>query len=784
MRIGIDLTSRQAHLKTGMANVVQGYLRGLRMVAAEDSVILFVTEDNRAVYEPSTGGPISLQVTSADELQQYIDTLDVIHYPFNELCLDQSRIASVVTVHDIIPEHFPQVFPYTVREALQQTCRRATFIVADSEFTRTDIVNRYAIAPEKIRCVYGAVSQIFDHEITDVDRESVRERYGLPERFLLYPAAARPHKNHETLFNALAQVKDIDLVLTTGETHLPERFERLREQVVDSDRIHVVGHVDDADYPIFFDLAFAVVTPSLAEGYGYPVVEAHHMGVPVVASNAMSLPEIAGEGALLFDPHDEDALAAAINQLISDQVLHDRLVAAGKANSQRFSLETIGRDLLHAYKAAHDRFKDQQSTPRFTVTVDTWRLLHSARRQIRPTGITRYADILYRELLSRDQMVEVSTAVYPDVAEDDLPGLAVAVESGLLPGPTGEICWRYEEKHPRIRRFIDAVERRIPPNIRGKGRLQRLSKRLQQRHLTYSPFSTRDQWDIYHSPVNPLPPRLYTGNATRILTVHDCIYLVRPEFWGGEGVPSIRYALDSVDVQRDYILCDSYATQQDVLSLIPIAKDRTQVVHLAADTLFAHADRHYARPLLDQIGAKHYILALAQPEARKNTQGLVEAFLKLNPPDHDLVLVCASKVIGKRLQSQLEAHHLIGPSVKIVYDVDDETLAALYAGATFYAYPSLYEGFGIPILEAMMSGTPVLTSNASSMPEVGGEAVEYIDPYDVESIRTGMEKLLASTEYRASLIERGHAQASRFSWERTVDEILAYYRLVRSDNIL
>lgn len=200
------------------------------------------------------------------------------------------------------------------------------------------------------------------------------------------------------------------------------------------------------------------------------------------------------------------------------------------------------------------------------------------------------------------------------------------------------------------------------------------------------------------------------------------------------------------------LLCISEATRTALLARYPKARAVTTL--LAADPAFATA-APARRP-------RPYVLSAATLEPRKNLPRLIEAFAGL-PDTHDLVLVGAK---GWR-HPEIEAR----PNVVVTGFVSDDELKSLYAGAAAVAYPSLEEGFGFPILEAMTAGTPVLTSHTSSMPEVGGDAAVYCDPTSVESIRDGLVRVLADRE---RLIAAGRERAKLFSWERCARETLAY----------
>jgi glycosyltransferase involved in cell wall biosynthesis len=214
------------------------------------------------------------------------------------------------------------------------------------------------------------------------------------------------------------------------------------------------------------------------------------------------------------------------------------------------------------------------------------------------------------------------------------------------------------------------------------------------------------------------------------------------------------------------LLCISEATRADLVARFPATVPRACVVPLAADADFFAAQPDPAtneRHGLD----RPYVLAVGTLEPRKNLERLVAAWEGL-ADTHTLALVGPR---GWDDETIVAAARRAG-DVRLLGHVSDADLAALYAGADCFAYPSLYEGFGLPVLEAMAAGAPVLTSNVSSLPEVAGDAALLVDPRDSDAIRAGLARLLGDGALRAGLRARGRARAAQYSWDRTAAEML------------
>jgi glycosyltransferase involved in cell wall biosynthesis len=233
--------------------------------------------------------------------------------------------------------------------------------------------------------------------------------------------------------------------------------------------------------------------------------------------------------------------------------------------------------------------------------------------------------------------------------------------------------------------------------------------------------------------------------------------------------------------RAERLVCISQATERDLLELLPGARGKTAVVPLAADERFAAAPPPAeAEAVARRHGVEpgRYVMATGTLEPRKNLPRLIRAHAALPDElrrDHPLLITGPR---GWEEQDILKA--VAGADgVRLSGYVPDEDLAALYAACAVFCYPSLYEGFGLPVLEAMAAGAAVVTSGVSSLPEVGGNAVVYVDPRDEAAIGAALERLLSSPAERAKLAERGRRRAAEFSWKRTARAVLTELEALR-----
>ncbi len=277
--------------------------------------------------------------------------------------------------------------------------------------------------------------------------------------------------------------------------------------------------------------------------------------------------------------------------------------------------------------------------------------------------------------------------------------------------------------------------------------------------------------DLYHATDFVLPPT----RARSLLTVHDLSFVRVPE----AASPPLKAYLDAVvprSVRRaDHVLADSQATKADLIALYDTPPEKITVLLSGVDARFHPVSDPAVRPKYT-IPTQPYIFSVGTVQPRKNYARLIRALAVLRERGHDLDLVIAGgrgwledPIHDAIREARLEDHvHLIGFA-------DDADLPALYSGARITAVPSLYEGFGIPVLESMACGTPVLTSNISSLPEVAGDAALTVDPTDLDAIIAELARLIDDESLRADLIAKGIARAKTFTWDRSAQQLRELY---------
>ena len=279
---------------------------------------------------------------------------DVLFVPAHVLPLVHPP-RSVVTIHDLGYLHFPRAHRPLDRLYLDLStrfnARAAAHVIADSQATKRDLVERYGVEPSKISVIYPGYDEEAFQPLREREAiEAVKTRYGIAGDYILFVGTIQPRKNLVRLMEAFSLLKrqaaDLQLVIAGKKGWLYEAiFRRVRELGLEG-RVVFTGYVAEEDLPALFSGARLFVFPSLYEGFGLPVLEAMACGVPVVCSNASSLPEVAGDAALLFDPLDVEGMAAAMERVLGDERLRAELVERGLKRAREFSWEKCARQTL------------------------------------------------------------------------------------------------------------------------------------------------------------------------------------------------------------------------------------------------------------------------------------------------------------------------------------------------------------------------------------------------------------------------------------------------------
>jgi glycosyltransferase involved in cell wall biosynthesis len=334
-----------------------------------------------------------------------------------------------------------------------------------------------------------------------------------------------------------------------------------------------------------------------------------------------------------------------------------------------------------------------------------------------------------------------------------------------------------------------ALESRVG-DTRGKGlhlkvlnRLARVLLRPLERLVRTLPSAALEDFNVYHSPFARIPEQIRArGGLVCFTTIYDLIPLSHPEFFTPGTIQTVRAIIDGLGPD-DYALCISAATRSALLEHSQCRPERALVIPLAASGNFFPAREAAGNAaVLARYGIRRagYVLSLCTFEIRKNLETLIAAYVAARQSggiraEIQLVLVGGRGWKSERVEEALAGAGEFRADIILPGFVADEDLAVIYSSARVFAYMSVMEGFGLPPLEAMQCGTPVVTSNCSALPEVVGDAGVMLDPHDVAGLAEVLARLFNEDDFHRELAEKSLERAKVFSWQRHIDETLSAY---------
>lgn len=380
MVIGYD-GKRAYQNKTGLGN----YIRSLLPVLAEfypgEKYVLFAPEktnlfnaadipQTNAVF-PSAGfytkfPALWRRYGMVKAIKDY--GIDIYHGVSNELPngIQKAGVKTVVTVHDIIFERFPETYNfderYVHRWKIKYACRVADTVVAISEQTKNDLIDFYKVPAEKITVVYQSCNPIFQRIVNDRKKQEVKQLYQLPDKYFLFVSSIAPRKNLIAICKAMIALKDQLQVPLVVIGNGKKEKEEAKKMMTANGLEHLLILLNEkptgkearfttaADFPAIYQQALALIYPSIFEGFGAPLLEALWSGLPVISSNASCLPEVGGDAALYFEPHDIKALSKHMLDVANDKELTAAMINKGKIQAEKFSKANYANSMMAVYK--------------------------------------------------------------------------------------------------------------------------------------------------------------------------------------------------------------------------------------------------------------------------------------------------------------------------------------------------------------------------------------------------------------------------------------------------
>jgi glycosyltransferase involved in cell wall biosynthesis len=370
MRIGIEASSMLATHLTGIEYSLTEVVKNLAKVDSRNEYVLhfnFTRAEYQARFEarvvPLLSERVKAQVCRVPGLVMLaarrhlgwpidasLGPCALVYYHALDMRPQWSG-ARVLTIHDLMPITHPDLFPkidadYFGRH-VPRMAHKADALIAVSQYTKDVIVERLGIAPDKISVVHPGVDRRFRPPPPD-SVDELKTRLGLHRPYVVYVGTAEPRKNLPRLVEAVARLRrqghlELQLVIAGKSAWGSAALRECIDACGMKEHVRLLGYLPEADLPPLYAGAQAASLPSLAEGFGLPLIEAMACGVPIVASNATALPEVYGDAAVGVDPHDIDAMAHALGRVMTDPELRSHLIDRGVRRASAFSWEATAR---------------------------------------------------------------------------------------------------------------------------------------------------------------------------------------------------------------------------------------------------------------------------------------------------------------------------------------------------------------------------------------------------------------------------------------------------------
>lgn len=372
IRIGID--ARMYRRSTGgIGRYIHGLIEALAKIDTKNQYYIFLTDDDLKEYSlnaknftpvraPYIHYSLKEQLNFLRLLNSY--RLDLVHFTnFNHPIFYRGKF--VVTIHDMTMTLFPtpgkqmkKIRRFFYHLVLKNGASKSKKIIADSKNTKLDLIKILKAQPKKIAVVYLGVDKNYKPDLSEENKERLKEKYKIVSPYLLFVSQWRPHKGIDKLVDAFEilnsrfKTKDLNLVIT-GKSN-PE-FPQIEKKINSSplrNRIITPGFVDEKDMVPLYSNAEAFIFPSIYEGFGLNPLEAMACGTPVATSNVSSIPEVCGKAALYFDPKDPEDIALKTYTLLTNDVMRKNLIDRGFENIKHFSWEKMAKDTFEVYMSA------------------------------------------------------------------------------------------------------------------------------------------------------------------------------------------------------------------------------------------------------------------------------------------------------------------------------------------------------------------------------------------------------------------------------------------------
>ncbi len=367
MNIGFE-GKRAANNLTGLGNYSRSLISQLASKFPENQYFVFTPglKSNPQIdkfFEPVNISLILPRTSSPwwrslGVKKQILDNkIDLFHGLSHEIPigLHAIKIPSIVTIHDLIfllfPKQFSLIDRFIYKKKIEYACKYADKIVAISEQTKQDIIRFFKVSSDKIEVVYQSCDNIFKTKVSDATKDAIKSKYQLPDNFILNVGTIEIRKNLIAVIRALPRIhQQYKLVVIGKDTAYADLVRQEIEKLSLQNRVIFLKNVPFNDLPVIYRLASVFVYPSIYEGFGIPIIEALYSALPVVAATGSCLEEAGGENSIYVNPNDNLGFATAINTILDNGVLKEKMITAGLHFVEKFNNDSISAQMMSLYK--------------------------------------------------------------------------------------------------------------------------------------------------------------------------------------------------------------------------------------------------------------------------------------------------------------------------------------------------------------------------------------------------------------------------------------------------
>ncbi len=648
--------------------------------------------------------------------------LDVYHGP-SFTCAISGKAARVVTVHDLCfwkhPEFYDLKFVRNMERAFRESMLASDVVLANSQETKKDVSEFMGVEEIPVLVTPLGVEELFYQKPDWLDREELKKKYSLKEQVILGVGMGQPRKNLERILGGFAmldkKVREKTSLVIVGEGwQVNPRAEQEARTLGIVEDIVITGEISRSKLWILYHIANLLCYPSLHEGFGLPILEAMACGTPVVTSDCGAMREIALDAACLVNPESRESIGKAMKEILQDINFAESLKEKGKKRARSFTWEKTAAQTLQGYEEAI-RAKEKRREKCHAVAKNKDKKKINIGIDARfygkiQTGTGRYTTEIVDALLKNK---EQSFTLLGIAENQKIENARLVPERGM--------------------RLLDE-----------EWEQSELRKKIQEHKI-----------DAYFSPTGICPAEV---EVPTIVVVHDLGFEHYPQFYSERLLCHLKKWLKESCGKARKIIAVSEYTRRDIMRTWGVSYDKIQVVYPGVEHIFSGRER--------EESDSPYILALSSGGPNKNIEGIKKSFACFmeryaNLP-HRLVL--AGNVQEETRENQRK--------IEIAGIIEDRKLLSLMQGASCLVHLSYFEGFGLPVAEAMSLGVPVIASQRASLPEVVGDAGILVDPDSPEECAQAIARIIQNQALARLLSQKGLYRSQSFRWKEAARQIL------------